>query len=81
MNDIDKAYAAIGYAVLRRTAKDYRLAVKHLRNNPDDEEAKRELKEAIEFFMSDWCMELSGGVNGIVILRHANELIINERRV
>lgn len=47
-------YENLANAIVLSAAKDYRRALKVLKADPDDEEARNSKYEAEEFFFSDW---------------------------
>lgn len=63
-----EAYVNLGLAVINKAVADYRLASKRLMKNPKNRYAKKLKEETVEFFMSEWCSYLSGGIEGTVIL-------------
>ena len=60
-------FEGLANAIIIRAAVDYRLALKHLRQNPDFQPAISRKNEVERFFRSDWFSILTR-INGIELL-------------
>lgn len=70
-------YVNLAISVVKEMLKEYRHADGVLKKYPHNRAAKKEMEEAKEFFESDWCTFLTGGIEGSVLL----ELCEKECRV
>ena len=60
-------FEGLANAIVIQAAVDYRLALKHLRQNPDFQPAMSRKHEVERFFRSEWFSSLTR-VNGIELL-------------
>ena len=60
-------FEGLANAIIIQAAVDYRLALKHLRQNPDFQPAISRKHEVERFFRSDWFSILTR-INGIELL-------------
>lgn len=65
-------YERLGNAVIIQAAKDYRRALKKLKRNPENGEAKQTKSEIERFFCSDWFRELTSA-DGEMIMKKIRE--------
>ena len=59
-------------AIVLQAVKDFRAARRKLRRKPQNEDAKRMIKDCERFFLSDWFVELTD-VDGRAVLRKLYE--------
>ena len=63
-----EAYNNLAIAIVKEMLKEYRHAENVLKKHPRSKTARKELDEAMEFFNSDWCTFLTGGIDGNVLV-------------
>ena len=57
---MDEGYFLLIYAIIEQAVKDYRSALKRLKEYPADYSASDRIREVQRFFRSDWFYFLSG---------------------
>lgn len=70
-------YEALANAVIIQAAKDYRKALRILRNNPRKKAAMREAEECEDFFRSKWYTCLTN-VEGEYMIERLRQEVKNE---
>ncbi|MCD7716078.1 MAG: hypothetical protein LUI39_06475 [Lachnospiraceae bacterium] len=63
---------ALGNAIIIQAVKDYRMALRTLKKNPDCMSAKDTRREIEQFFRSQWYMMLTD-VDGEFLIQKLNE--------
>jgi hypothetical protein len=67
-----ESYESLANAIVMQAVKDYRTALLHLQERPDNREYKIEVASLERFFRSDWYGEITN-LNAEYLIRRVNE--------
>ncbi len=71
-----EAYENLANAIIELAAKDYKVALRHLKMNPDSEDARREVVRLERFFYSDW-FEVLTDLDPSYLIRKMKEMVLD----
>lgn len=69
---MSRPYENLANAIILQAAKDYRAALRKLKRNPQNKDAKYTISEVERFFRSDWYKMLTD-VDGELIIKKLRE--------
>lgn len=75
---MDEAYIKLSNAIIIQAARDYRKALKRLKEHPHDMDARGVKDECERFFSSQWYSQLTN-VDGKLIIRRIMEEMEEEK--